>query len=319
MSTWRIPAGTPRRRRRRRRSVDGTSGYQLGRNPIPVGPLPIDTPRATHCTSRRRPTQLPCSAEDLLTINKQLRLLLAFGAGLALAATSASAAASRGQSDGARLSATKVAGSNHTDTAGHRGLPVGNGFVTNVATSDRWLTVKTTTGHRIELWATNKRLRRTIDAVSVTDYVTFTYALNGGRSELARLDDTSVSASGELTGLSRKRKLVTVRVARRGTLRLHASRAFLLAGLRVGDKVDVDYYRAADGKLVLVNIDIRGPGRPGGNGGGPAGGNGGGAGGGSAGSAGSGGPGGSAGSAGSAGSGGPGGSAGSAGSSGTAG
>jgi hypothetical protein len=61
---------------------------------------------------------------------------------------------------------------------------------------------------------------------------------------------------------------MTVRIQGLGAITLRTARAHGLSGVRVGDSVDVDYYRSADGPFILVNCDNNGPARAGGNGGG---------------------------------------------------
>jgi hypothetical protein len=61
---------------------------------------------------------------------------------------------------------------------------------------------------------------------------------------------------------------MTVRIKSLGAVKLGTAHAHGLSGVRVGDSVDVDYYRSAYGPFILVNCDDNGPARAGGNGGG---------------------------------------------------
>lgn len=189
--------------------------------------------------------------------------------------------------------ATLVALSGQSAVSGCGALRGGNGFVTAVASGDRWIAVRTATGGKLTLKATTRALRRIVDRVSVTDYVDFT--ARGGT--LATLHDTSGAKTGEVTAISRRKHAITVHIPGLGVVTMHATHTGTLAGVNVGDSLNVDYYRTATGPFVLVNCDDNGPARSGGNGGGPLHG-------GSAGSAGSAGSSGDAGSAGSAGAGG---------------
>jgi uncharacterized membrane protein YgcG len=169
---------------------------------------------------------------------------------------------------GSGATATMIALPDQAPEGGCSVLQGGDGFVTAVAPSDRWVTVKAADGQTMTLRPVGRALRRAVGAVSVTDYVTFTYAARDGRDVLATLRDTSAAQSGVVTAIDRRHDLLTVSVAGQGRLKLHVTTAARLAGLAVRDKVDVDYYQAARGPLMLVNIDDQGPAQKGGNGGG---------------------------------------------------
>lgn len=169
-----------------------------------------------------------------------------------------------------RLTAALLVVAGQKPVAGCATRSGGYGFVTAVATNDRWLTVKTATHGTLRLTATGRALRKLIDAASVTNYVSFTYTRAAGRLALATLRDSSSSQSGTVISVSRKRRSITVKSAARHVLRMRFARQALIAGVKIGDKVDIDYYRAATGPLVLVNCDDQGPAQAGGNGGGPA-------------------------------------------------
>ena len=166
-----------------------------------------------------------------------------------------------------RRDAKMLALSSRQPTSGCAGMGGGNGFVTAVSPADRWVSVRTSPHQTVTLGVSGRALRRIVDAASVTDYVAFTYT-GARQAKLVSLTDTSTTGSGVVVALSRAKQRLVVTLAHGHTLRLHVMRTHAFAGLTRGDKVDVDYYRAAYGQCVLVNLDDQGPVAPGGNGGG---------------------------------------------------
>jgi hypothetical protein len=143
----------------------------------------------------------------------------------------------------------------HTDHAVH----ADHGLVTAVAGNDSLIRVKTS-DHGVLTLEAGKSLRHTVDAVSVTDYVVFTYgAAHKDKLELKTLHDTSVAASGKVSEIASSHKFLTVKTAAHESLKLHVSKPSLLDGIKLRESVDIDYYTAADGELVLVNIDRKAP------------------------------------------------------------
>jgi hypothetical protein len=166
-----------------------------------------------------------------------------------------------------RRDAKLLALSARQPTAGCAAMRGGNGFVTAVSPADRWVTVRTSPHQTVKLAVSGRTLRRIVDAASVTDYVAFTYT-GARQAKLVSLTDTSTTGSGVVVALSRAKQRLVVALAHGHTVRLHVARTHAFAGLKRGDKVDIDYYRAAYGQRVLVNLDDQGPVQPGGNGGG---------------------------------------------------
>lgn len=142
----------------------------------------------------------------------------------------------------------------HSDHAPH----ADHGFVAAVASNDGLIKVKTT-DHGVLTLDVGKNLRHTVDAASVTDYVVFTYDfVHKGKLTLETLHDTSVAGSGKVAAIASSHKGLTVKTAH-GTLKLGVSKPSLLDAVKVGESVDVDYYKASDGALVLVNIGRKAP------------------------------------------------------------
>lgn len=155
------------------------------------------------------------------------------------------------------LAGPALAGGEHKVHSDHA-PQADHGFVAAVASNDGLIKVKTT-DHGVLTLEAGKRLRHAVDAVSVTDYVVFTYdVVHKGKLELETLHDTSVAASGKVAAIASSHRGLTVKTAH-GTLRLGVSKPSLLDAVKVGENVDVDYYKAADGDLVLVNIGRKAP------------------------------------------------------------
>jgi hypothetical protein len=135
-----------------------------------------------------------------------------------------------------------------------------HGFVVAVATNDAFLKVKTADHGDLTLAAAGKALRRQIDAASVTDYVEVTYESPAkGKLVLRTLRDTSVSGTGKVSVIASNHKLITVRTGAHGSLKLHILKPALIAQVKLGESVDIDYYKAANDEFMLVDIGHTAP------------------------------------------------------------
>lgn len=166
---------------------------------------------------------------------------------------------------GAAAFAAPALAAHHTKSHADHSLHADHGFVAAVAGNDGLIKVKTADHGELTLNA-GKSLRHTVDAVSVTDYVIFTYeTFHKDKLVLKTLHDTSVADSGRVAAIASSHKGLTVKTAH-GVLKLGVAKPSLLDAVKVGESVDVDYYKASNGELVLVTIGRKAPGVGGGSG-----------------------------------------------------